>query len=93
MLCGSINRQLRARRALSLFKVVSLRTRRALSRLTLYSDTTLLVLNGTSLNFDYALLALMVLSCHHGLQTAGAYLPGVGGGGGDMGLSPRPNVL
>ena len=51
-------RQLKARRALSLFKDVPLRSRRALSPWTLYSDSTLLVLNGTSLNIDSALLAL-----------------------------------
>ena len=44
--------QLRARRALSLFKDVLLRTRRALSPLTFYSGSTLLVLSGTSLNID-----------------------------------------
>ena len=50
--------QLRARRALSLFKDVPLGTRRALSPKTLYSNSPLLVLNGTSLNIDSALLAL-----------------------------------
>ena len=42
-------RQLRARRALTLFNDVPLRTRRALSPYTLYSNSALLVLNGTSL--------------------------------------------
>ena len=51
-------RQLTAKRALSLFKDVLLRTRRALLPQTLYSDSNLLVLNGTSLNIDSALLAL-----------------------------------
>ena len=46
-------RQLRAGRALSLFKYVPLRTRRAL-----YSDRIHLVLSGTSLNIGSALLAL-----------------------------------
>ena len=50
--------QLRARRALLLFKDDLLRTRRALSPYTLYSNSALLVLNGTSLNIDSALLAL-----------------------------------
>ena len=54
----SVYRQLKARRALSLFKDVLLRTRRALLPRTLYSDSTLLVLNRTSLNIDSALLAL-----------------------------------
>ena len=48
---------LRARRALSLFRDVPLRTRRVLSTQTLYSDSALLVLKG-SLNIDSALLAL-----------------------------------
>ena len=42
--------QLRARRALSLFKDVPLRTRRALSLYKVYGDSALLVLNRTSLN-------------------------------------------
>ena len=52
-----IYRQLRARRALTLFKDM-LRTRRALSQLTLYSHSALLVLNGTSFNIINALLVL-----------------------------------
>ena len=50
--------QLRARRALSIFKDVPLTNRRALSLYTRYSNSALLVLNGTSLNSDSALLAL-----------------------------------
>ena len=50
--------QLRARRALSLFKAVPLRTRRALSLYKVYRDSALLVLNGTSLNNANVLLAL-----------------------------------
>ena len=49
---------LRTRRALSLFKDGQLRTRRALSLYKVYGDSALLVLNGTSLNSDSALLAL-----------------------------------
>ena len=52
------NRQLRTRRALTLFNDVPLRTRRTLLPQTLYSDSALLVLNGTSLNSVTALLAL-----------------------------------
>ena len=51
-------RQLRARRAQSIFKDVPLRTRRALSPQILYSDSDLLVFNATSLNINSALLAL-----------------------------------
>ena len=51
-------RQLRARRALSIFKDVPLRTRRALSLYKAYGNSALLVLNGTSLNSDNTLLAL-----------------------------------
>ena len=54
--------QLRARRALSIFKDVPLRTRRALLPLTLYSDSALLVLNRTTLNIDSTLLALNATS-------------------------------
>ena len=50
--------QLRARRALSIFKYVPLRTRRALLLYKVYGDSALLVLKGTSLNNDSALLAL-----------------------------------
>ena len=53
-----IYHQLRARRALTIFKDVPLRARRALSSYTLHSDSALLVLNGTSLTIDSALLAL-----------------------------------
>ena len=52
------NHQLRARRALSLFKDVLLRNRRALSLYYVYGDSALLVLNRTSLNSDSALLVL-----------------------------------
>ena len=41
--------QLRARRALSIFKDVPLRTRRGLSLYNVYGNSTLLVFNGTSL--------------------------------------------
>ena len=51
-------RQLRARRALSLFNNVPLTARWALSPLTLYSESTLLVLKGTLLISGNALLAL-----------------------------------
>ena len=51
-------RQLKARRALSLFKDDLLWTRRVLSPYSLYSNNALLVLNGTSLNIDSALLVL-----------------------------------
>ena len=54
----AIYRQLRARRALSLFNDAPLRTTRRLSLCTLYSISPLLVLNGTSLNIDNALLVL-----------------------------------
>ena len=50
--------QLRARRAILLFKYVPLRTRRVLSPWSLHTYTAFLVLNGTSLNIDSALLAL-----------------------------------
>ena len=50
--------QLRARRALSIFKDVLFRTRRALSLYKVYGDSALLVLNGTSLISDSALLVL-----------------------------------
>ena len=52
--------QLRARRALSLFKDVPLSTRRVLSvsPIVHYNKSSLLVFNGTSLNIDSALLAL-----------------------------------
>ena len=53
-------RQLRAKRALMLFKDVLLRTRRALSLYILYGDSGLLNLNGTSLNSVNALLVLSV---------------------------------
>ena len=42
--------QLRARRALSLFKDVPLRTRRALSLYKVYGNSALLILSGTLLN-------------------------------------------
>ena len=45
-----IYRQLRARRAISIFKDVPLRTRRALSLYKVYGNSALLVLNRTSLN-------------------------------------------
>ena len=51
-------RQLRARRALILFKDVPLRTRRALSLYKVCGDSALLVLNGILLNSVNALLAL-----------------------------------
>ena len=51
-------RQLRARRALVMFKDAPLRTRRALSLYKVYGDSALLVLSGTSLNSVNALLAL-----------------------------------
>ena len=51
-------RQLRARRALSLFNDV-LRTRRVLSLYKFYGDSALLVLNRTLSNNDNALLALI----------------------------------
>ena len=50
--------QLRARRALSIFKDIPLRTRRVLSLYKVYGDSALLVLNGTRLNSDSVLLAL-----------------------------------
>ena len=55
------NRQLRTRRALSIFKDVLLRTRSALSLYKVYGTSALLVLNRTSLNSDSALLALNTL--------------------------------
>ena len=45
-----ISRQLRARRALKIYKDVLLRTRRALLLYKVYGDRALLVINGTSLN-------------------------------------------
>ena len=48
----------RARRALSLFKVVLSRTRRVLSLYKVYGESALLVFNRTSLNSDSTLLAL-----------------------------------
>ena len=51
-------RQLRARRALSIFKDVPSRTRKVLSLYKVYGNSALLVLNGTSLNIDSALLPL-----------------------------------
>ena len=53
-----IYHQLRARRALSIFKDVPLRTRRALLLYKVYGDSTLLVPNGTSLNSNSTLLVL-----------------------------------
>ena len=50
--------QLRARRALMMFKHVPLRTRRALSLYKVYGNSALLVLNRTSLNSINTLLAL-----------------------------------
>ena len=50
--------QLRARKALSIFKDPPLRTRRALLLYKVEGDSALLVLNETSLNSDSALLAL-----------------------------------
>ena len=61
-MCHTTFRQLRARRAVSLFKDVPLRTIRALSPLTLYSDSALLVRNITSLNIYSALLVRNVIS-------------------------------
>ena len=58
------NHQLRARRALSIFKDVLLRTRRALSLYKVYGDKGLLVLNGKSLNSNSALLALNCRNAH-----------------------------
>ena len=55
-------RQLRARRALMMFKDAPLRTRRALSLYKVYGDSALLVLSGTSLNSVNALLALRMVS-------------------------------
>ena len=51
-------RQLRARRALPLFKDILLRTRRALSLYKVYGNSALVGLNRTSLNSNNALLAL-----------------------------------
>ena len=51
-------RQLRARKALMQFKDVPLRARRALSLYKVHGDSALLVLNGISLNNINALLAL-----------------------------------
>ena len=48
--------QLKARRALSIFKEVPLRTRRVLSLYNVYGNSALLVLNRTSLNGDSAFL-------------------------------------
>ena len=53
-----ISHQLRARRALSIFKNVLLRTRRTLSLHKFNGNSALLFLNGTSLNSDSALLVL-----------------------------------
>ena len=61
-------RQLRARRALSIFKDVPLRTSRVLSLYNVQGDSALLDLNRTSLNSDSALLAFnwryAPFSCH-----------------------------
>ena len=54
----SLHCQLRARRALTLFKYVPLRTRRALLLYKVYGDSTLLVLNRTALISANALLVL-----------------------------------
>ena len=51
---SSLYRQLRVRRALSIFKDVLLRTRRALVLYNVYGDSALLVLNRTSLNLVIA---------------------------------------
>ena len=51
-------RQLRARKALSIFKDVPLRTRMTLLLYNVYGNSALLVLSRTSLNTDSALLAL-----------------------------------
>ena len=48
--CSTIYNQLRARRALLIFSDVPLRARRALSLYKVYGNSALLVLNGTSLN-------------------------------------------
>ena len=53
-----IYHQLRARRALMLFKDVPLRTKRGLSLYKVCGDSALLVLNGTLLNNVNVLLAL-----------------------------------
>ena len=53
-----LHRQLRARRALTMLKDVSLRARRVLLLYEVYDNSTLLVLNGTSLNSDNALVVL-----------------------------------
>ena len=50
--------QLRARRALMLFKDVWLRVRRVLSLYKVYGNSALLVLNTTALNSIHAFLAL-----------------------------------
>ena len=57
---GSNIRQLRAKNALMLFKHVPLRARRALSLYKVYMviDSALMVLNGASLNIVNAILAL-----------------------------------
>ena len=58
MYLKNIRRQLRARRALSLFNVVSLRTRRVIPLSKVHGDSALLVLNRTLLNSINALMAL-----------------------------------
>ena len=51
--------QLRARRALPIFKDIPLKTRKELSLYKVCGDSALLLLNGTSLNNDSSLLALV----------------------------------
>ena len=57
-LVAHLYRQLRTRRALSIFKDVPLRTKRALSLFKVYGDSALLSLTGTYLNSNNALLVL-----------------------------------
>ena len=71
---GSKYRQLRARRALLLFKDVTLRTRRVLWLYKVYSDSALLVLNETLLNSVNALLALSWNCVLHALNVRYAQL-------------------
>ena len=65
---SSINHQLGARRALSIFKVVWLITRKALSMYSVYGDSTLLVLKETYFDIDSALLTvnlpMFYFMCH-----------------------------
>ena len=70
-------RQLRARRALSLFNDVPLRTRSALSLCKVNGDSALLALNGTALNSDNALLALswVLVHCTYNSPANAAVIP------------------